>query len=261
MPAGAGSAVFYPLNVLWPMQIGTLWTSDPVSIGWLSCALGGGALLGQIFAGALVGLGKPKLQFIVTATTMTAFIAGMAGVDQHNKNTGIALCLLGGFSLGYVENVALSVAPFAHDDKDIGLAIGVLASGRTVIAGVALSIYLTVLNNKLTQYIPAMVIPAAEKAGITAEAIPLLLAGFTTGSFADVPGLTPEILATVTDVYKTAFSKAVSLVYLISIAFGGLAIAGALISPDTGDRFTSEVARRMHGKENVDEKLQSDAAV
>jgi hypothetical protein len=79
MAAGAGSAVFYPLNVLWPMQISTLWTSDPVQIGWLSCTLGGGALVGQIFVGVLINRGKPKWQFIISATTMTVFIGGKPG--------------------------------------------------------------------------------------------------------------------------------------------------------------------------------------
>jgi hypothetical protein len=46
----------------------------------------------------------------------------MAATNQHNQATAIALCFLGSFSLGYVENVALTVAPFAHEDKDIGAA-------------------------------------------------------------------------------------------------------------------------------------------
>lgn len=104
-----------------------------------------------------------------------------------------------------------------------------------------------------------MVVPVAEEAGIKPDAIPTLLAGFTTGSFANVPGLTPQILATVTEAYKTAFSKAVQIIYLISIAFGVLAIIGTIVSPDTESRFTSDVARRMHGKENL--KAEGDEVV
>lgn len=78
MAAGAASAVFYPLNVFWPQQISTLWATDPVRIGWLSCVLGAGTLTGQIFAGVLVSHGKAKWQFVTATATMTAFIGGMS---------------------------------------------------------------------------------------------------------------------------------------------------------------------------------------
>ena len=166
-------------------------------------------------------------------------------------STAVALCFLGSFSLGYVENVANTLVPFTQKERDIGAAIGALISGRTTVATLALAIYSTVQNNKLAQFVQTMVVPVAEKAGIQADQIPALLEGFSTGSFADVKGLTPEILNTVTIAYQTAFSKAVQIVYLISIAFGVLAIGGALISPDPDSKFTTQVSRRMHGKENT----------
>ncbi|KAK4551369.1 hypothetical protein LTR86_011210 [Recurvomyces mirabilis] len=251
MTAGAASAVFYPLNVFWPQQISTLWASDPIRIGWLSCVLGGGTLTGQILGGVLVSRGKAKWQFVGAAVTMTAFIGAMASTNGNTLHTAEALCFLGSVSLGYVENVACTLVPFTQEEKDIGASIGVLISGRTTIASIALAIYSTVQNNKFAQFIDNMVVPVAEQAGINADAIPALLDGFTTGSFSDVPGLTENILEMVTIAYKTAFSKAVHIVYLISIAFGILAIAGALVSPDPDSMFTTRVARRMHGKENT----------
>lgn len=175
----------------------------------------------------------------------------MACTNRNTLHIAEVLCFLGSFSLGYVENVACTLVPFTQDEKDIGASIGVLISGRTTIASIALAIYSTVQNNKLSQFVEDMVVPAAEDAGIGAASIPALLDGFTTGSFANVPGLTPRILKIVTIVYQTAFSKAVQIVYLISIAFGVLAIGGALVSPDPDQMFTTQVARRMHGKENV----------
>ena len=77
MAAGAASAVFYPLNVFWPEQISTLWATDPLRIGWLSCILGGGTLTGQVFAGVLINQGKAKWQLVAATTTMTAFIGGV----------------------------------------------------------------------------------------------------------------------------------------------------------------------------------------
>jgi Fungal trichothecene efflux pump (TRI12) len=248
MAASAGSAVFYPLNLLWPQQITALYTTDPSMIGWLSCAVGGGALLGQTACGLFIkGLGRQKWQLIAVTSSMTAFIAGMAATNQHNRGLAVALCLLGSFSLGYVENMCLTLATFVLDDKDIGLAIGILSSTRTWIAGIALAIYTTVLNNKLAQLVPATVGPAAVNAGLSPAAVPALLTGLGTGSFSNVPGITPAIIEIATDAYKTAFSQSVRIVYLISIAFGALAIGGAFFSPNAESRFDAGVARRMHG--------------
>jgi hypothetical protein len=249
MAAAAGSAVFYPLNLLWPQQIIALYTKDPVTIGWLSCIVGAGALSGQIACGFLIkALGRQKWQLVIATSAMTSFIAGMAATNQHNRGLAVALCFLGSFSLGYVENMCLTLATFVLEDKDMGLAIGILSSTRTWIAGIALAIYTTVLNNKLAQLVPETVGPAAERAGLRPEAVPALLKGLTSGSFAEVPGLTQGIQSIAVDAYQTAFSNSVRVVYLISIVFGALAIGGAFFSPNTESRFDDGVARRMHGK-------------
>ena len=108
----------------------------------------------------------------------------------------------------------------------------------------ALAIYSTVQNNKLAQFVEQMIPPVAEQAGISANAIPALIQGLMTGTATDVP-------ETVHIAYQTAFSRAVRIVYLISIAFGVLSIGGALISPNPDSKFNTEVARRVHGKENT----------
>lgn len=266
MAASAGSAVFYPLNLIWPQQITALYSTDPVTIGWMSCAVGGGALLGQVACGLFIKLlGRQKWQLIATTVTMTSFIAGMAATNQHNEAMAVAFTLLGSFSLGYVENVCLTLATFVLDEKDMGLAIGILSSTRTWIAGIALAIYSSVLNNKLATLVPKRVGAAVEAAGLSADAVPSLLKGFSSGSFADVPGLNPEILSIAKDAYQTAFSNSIRTVYLISIVFGSLAVGGAFLSPNTESRFDAGVARRMHGKdltqlEQKSEKMDNDLA-
>ena len=90
----------------------------------------------------------------------------MASTTRNTLNTAEVLCFLGAFSLGYVENVACTLVPFTQAEKDIGASVGVLISGRTTIAGIALAIYSTVQNNKLAQFIQTIVVPAAEETDI-----------------------------------------------------------------------------------------------
>jgi hypothetical protein len=249
MAASAGSAVFYPLNLLWPQQIVALYTTDPSMIGWLSCIVGAGALAGQTACGIFIkAVGRQKWQLVVATSAMTAFIAGMAATNQHNRGLAVSLCFLGSFALGYVENMCLTLATFVLQDKEIGLAIGILSSTRTWIAGIALSIHTTVLNNKLAQLVPEIVGDAVEKAGLNPDVLPAVLQGLASGSLASVPGLTTDMQKIATDAYQTAFSKSVRIVYLISIVFGALAIGGAFFSPNAESNFDDGVARKMHGK-------------
>ncbi|KAF2670236.1 hypothetical protein BT63DRAFT_454419 [Microthyrium microscopicum] len=151
------------------------------------------------------------------------------------------------FSLGYVENVCLTQATFVLEDKDIGVATGFLASTRNWIADVALAIHSTALTNRLATLVPERVSAAAEAARLSIDAVSALLKGFASGSFKDMPGLSPKILEIAMDAYQTAFSNSVRTVYLISIVFGALAIGGACFSPNTESRFNTGVARTIHG--------------
>lgn len=48
MTASMGAMIYYSMNVLWPMQISALYTTDMMQIGWLSCAVGGSTTLGNL---------------------------------------------------------------------------------------------------------------------------------------------------------------------------------------------------------------------
>lgn len=257
LAASGGTAVFYPINLLWPQQITALYTQDPVTIGWMSCAIGCGIVAGQVTCGLVVkALGHHKLQIFVACTAMAALIAAMAATTQHTKGLAITLVVLGSFAVGYVENFCLIMAPFIMDAKDIGLAVGILSSTRTWVAGIALAIYTSVLNNKLAEFIPVAVVPAVEKVGLSVDTVPDVLKGLAAGSLGDIPGITPSIAASLTDTYQTAYARALRIVYLVSLVFGGLAILGASFAKNADDDFNSGVARKMHGKEveNLEQK-------
>jgi hypothetical protein len=72
------------------------------------------------------------------------------------------------------------------------------------------------------------------------------MGGFTTGSFADIPGLTPGILATGTRAYKIASAHAYSTVFYTSIAFTGLAVALSFFAPNVDDKMDGKIAVTLH---------------
>jgi hypothetical protein len=215
--AVAGYMIYYSLSVLWPTQIAVMYISDLIEIGWMSCAVGGSTLLGQLTAGLLVkrlGRQKIRLQLVFCA---------------------ICIC-------------SLTTASLCLEDKDIGLATGILGSTRTGLTAIALSVYVSILNNKLLVNIPKYVIPAATSAGLSSSSTPALLESFASGSFDKVQGISPTIIAEAQDAYQTAYAKEFQVIYLISISFGAMAVIAALCLPNLEGNFNQLISRKLHGK-------------
>jgi hypothetical protein len=90
--ATIGSMIYYSLTVLWPLLIGTLYTTDSIQIGWDSSVVGGGVLLGQLIGGFFIShVPKVKWQCIVAAAMTLAFTTSMTTVDPDRWAATIAI--------------------------------------------------------------------------------------------------------------------------------------------------------------------------
>ena len=119
-------------------MVATLFTSDIVKGGLLSCAIWGGVGAGQFSASLWAtpgGLFRWKLFFSVVACT--ALTAGLAGAN--NQATASALAVCSAFFIGALESLAgVAVTIVIKDQTEIGVAVGVYGSIRSV-AGVLAS--------------------------------------------------------------------------------------------------------------------------
>jgi MFS family permease len=244
------SMIYYSMNVLWPRQVGQLYETGLLQIGWASMTIGGGTLLGQFVGGLLCNpLGKHKLQLIITCCAMTAFIGAVAAGNETTRSLGVAFTLLGSFFVGYIELVVLTTAPMCLAPEDIGLATGVGGACRAGSGAIATAIYVTILNNRLSTNIPAIVGPVVVNAGLPQSSIKPLIAGLAAGNITKVPGINSSIERVARTAYKIAYSDSFRTVYLASIAFGVLAIAASLFTHNMEDKFNNDVARKLHGKD------------
>jgi len=258
LTASVAAMIYYSMNVLWPTQITALYSTDMLTIGWMSCAVGGPTILGNI-VGSLTckNLGRQKWQMIVSATCMTAFVGGLAASNAHTKALAAAFVCLGSFFVGAIEGISFSTAPLCLEPEDIGLAAGMLGSVRSALSTIATAIYVAILTNKLNGYIPKYVGAAAAEAGLSAQSLTEVLSGFEIGKFT-FPGITSEVVNSLYSAYQKAYSKSFQVVYLASVAFGICAIVAAFFSPNMEHRFDGQVARRLHGR---DIKKKEDAMV
>lgn len=76
---------------------------------------------------------------------------------------------------------------------------------------------------------------------------PLLLAlgsGQTSGLTA-IPGVTPAILQVAATTLRQSYAMSFKIVYLATIAAGGLSFITSLFIPDIDDKLTSSIVRRL----------------
>lgn len=247
--ASIGGMVYYSMTVIWPTLVGALFTTDVQEIGWLSCSVGGGLLFGQILGGiGLRFIPRMKIQMTVAAIIMVGFVGSLATVDQYSKNRTVTFLLIGSAAAGYIENLTLSSMALVWEPEDIGLVAGAMGSVRTACSSVATSMYLSILSNQLTKYLPKYVIPAATGAGLPASSLTSLFAGITAGNLTAVPGITPAIEVVVGQAVKHAYAMSFRTVFLCTLPFGAIILVAAIMSPNVENYLTDDVARKLQGK-------------
>ncbi|KAK3636702.1 hypothetical protein LTR56_014003 [Elasticomyces elasticus] len=247
--ASIGAMVYYSGTVIWPTMAGTLFTTSVSDVGWLSCAVGGGLLFGQILAGAGIRyLPKMRWQMTVAGVIMMAFIAALASSAEGTRVRTVVFLLIGCAGAGYVENLTLSAITLVWEPEDIGLVAGMMGCIRTAAGALATSMYSAILTSEITKYLPAKVGPAAVGAGLPVDSLPALLAGVGTGSFDAVPGVNAGVLAAIAPAIKQAYAMAFRTVFLCTLPFGViLLIAAIFYCPNMEDYLTDEVARKLQG--------------
>jgi hypothetical protein len=263
--AAIGAMVYYSGTVIWPTMAGALYTTSVSEVGWLSCAIGGGLLLGQISAGLGVRyLPRMKIQMTVAGIVLTTFIGAVASSTPYSRGRTTAFILLGTMGAGYVENLTLSTMALVWEPDDIGLVAGVMGAIRTAAGALATSMYSSILATELTKHLKEYVGPAAVQAGLPNSSLSALYAGVSAGSFDGVPGVTEGVLAAIAEPIKHAYAASFQTVFLCTIPFGAILIAAAIFyCPNVEDYMTDEVARKLQGvsrKAKVTTKLEDEEA-
>jgi Fungal trichothecene efflux pump (TRI12) len=183
-------------------------------------------------------------------------LSACACANTTNKNTVAALVTIGSFFTGYLDSIGLAMASICvKDQRDIGTAVGITGSIRGTVATIGTAIYTVILSNKLTQYIPALVIPAATEAGLPVSSVPQFIGALSGATdITTVPGVNANIIAAGTAAYKVATVEAYRMVFYATIAFTGVGVVLAICAPNVDDLMTDKVATTLQrtGEKEVD---------
>lgn len=229
----------------------TLYPSPPSLNGWKISAVVGTFCLGSFIGLAIASyIRHLKILLVGMMTLGTAFIGAVAVSNQHNEGLAVAMISLGNFFLGAVDSIALTLSSISLDDQsEIGTAVGVAASIRTWGGSLAISVFSTVLANRLRTTIPAIVPPAVIQAGLPEDSVVTFIQAMQgLLPLSDVDGLTPNITAIGTDAYQTASSQAYRTCFLINIAFSALGLIGAFFCADLNPEIEHMVVQELHAK-------------
>jgi MFS family permease len=259
MVVSLGASVYYAFAIVWPTMIFSVWTSDLTYGGWLCCVSGCGINAGQLLGGLLAKrLGRQKIQIVAGSISMCIFLGACACATPDNRKTIIACLFLGTTSVGFLDSIGLTITGIAiKDQAEIGTAVGVAGSMRTLVSTIAQVIYTVILTNRLNQTIPAEVPKALISAGLPASSVASFLEAIPVGTaaaFAKVQGLTPAIKAIGLRAYTVASSHAYQTVFYSTIAFSGVCIICACFTPNVDDRMTDKVIVKLHRHQDTDEE-------
>ncbi|TPX11720.1 uncharacterized protein E0L32_007457 [Thyridium curvatum] len=193
---------------------------------------------------------KAHWQMRASAVAMAAFVASMAAITVDKGSLAIALMALSGFSVGYVELLALVLVPFTCPPGDIGLASGFQSCCRGTMGTIATAIYATVLENRNLVNIPGQVGPAALRAGLPAGSVAMAVKAAEAGTpaaLAKVPGMTPAIRDAIQMATRVANAMSFRTMFLVSIAFGVTSAASSFFIRNLDRHLTDDVARKLQG--------------
>jgi MFS family permease len=259
--AVVGGMIYYSMTVLWVQIVTTLFTSDPVYGGWLACSIAAPFTLGCIACNITFGtIGRVRYQFMTSITMTTAFIGAMASTTQYTVTRTIILSVIGAFACGFTEGLVNTVVPFTLPPEDIGIAVGMVSGMRLTFGSIATAMYSSILSNKSATLRVKLIPAAALAAGLPNSSIPSLMqaiANGTSAALASVPDINSQIEIAVGLAQKTAFSGAVRLVFLVSVAFGGIGIIATFFLKNIDHLLTNDVSRKLHttqGTETISDK-------
>ncbi|KAJ9603759.1 hypothetical protein H2200_011945 [Cladophialophora chaetospira] len=227
---GFGFAVFYPILT----QV--LFTADPVLIVARSQACWIPAAASVVVWGFVSTRFRTiREPMLVGFVFFTAGLVGLATIQPGQSVSAIAFACLTGIGIAAPLVLTITGVQLTTPHKLIATATSCTTSARAVAGAVFSAIFAAAFNSRLTDRLPKYVARAALAAGLPAASLPEFIEALSTGdaqALANIPGVTPTVIAEGASALQQAFADSLRIVFIIAVPFGAAAAVACLFLGD-----------------------------
>lgn len=226
--------LYYSMNVLWPRQSTLLFldSNDTIIRGVYANMVSFGTIIaGWYCVGVMPWVGRERWQLVGFITAQTALIGSMASIGINDKAQAIATVIVVSACNLPPSPLSFGMVSLGLDDqRDIGVAVGLISTFRLIGGAVATSIYVSIYTSRYASSIAPNLQRRIAESGFQGQFQALLKATAlnTPAAYAKVPGTNPQTVQAAMLAVKESYVGAFKVVYLVAIAFGVCAIASAL---------------------------------
>ncbi|KUL87588.1 hypothetical protein ZTR_05842 [Talaromyces verruculosus] len=220
---------FYAFGIIWPRAVPVLYPSlsqnDSATISGLVTM---SFVLGQM-SGPFCANWLPAKSMVILGSFIGTGLLAAVAANPLNMDLTMGLLVTGNLIIGMADGITLPMTTFPIKSQELlGTAGGLSGCIRLAGTSIAVAMYSTILNNRLSQTIPAAVERAASSAGIPESSVPQLVAALNDGTslrnVTNISGLNSSTIPLIDLAYQKGSAQAYSTVFLSTLGFGGLAL-------------------------------------
>ncbi|KAK5699939.1 hypothetical protein LTR97_006073 [Elasticomyces elasticus] len=249
---------YYAINVIYPTQIATLFTTPTTSFRY-AIVLTLPQNLGLVFGAVLLTLfgtkiGHWKWTLVGSVTVMVVFGALLSLATPERKGMMLAFVFLAMTGFGWAQYLSIAFIQFGVDQHELGISGGLAGVARFAGGAVAISVYTSILSNSVGSSAVKLVLPAAEAAGATPETALAILQALPLGAtaLAAIPGATTEMIAAAGAAFQQCYVIGLRTTALSSLSFGIVGIIACMFCNDIGHKMTNKIEIFLENDINAD---------
>lgn len=253
---------YYCINVIYPTQIATLWTTPTTNFRY-GILLTLPQNLGLVFGAVLLTLFGSKIQhwrwtLTGSVSIMVIFGALLALAKPGNRGMMMAFVFLCQTGFGWAQYLSIAFIQFGTDQVELGIAGGLAGVARFAGGAVAISVYTTILTNVVNSNAGRLVIPAVVGAGGDQATAVSILQALPLGAeaLAAIPEATTAMITAAGGALQQAYVIGLRTTALSSLSFGICGIIACLCCEDIDHKMNNKIEVFLENDVNA-EKVSS----
>ncbi|TDZ15967.1 Trichothecene efflux pump TRI12 [Colletotrichum orbiculare MAFF 240422] len=248
----AEGVAFFAANTYFAFQVSVLYETDAVLVGARYALMSIASMIGSILCGWYCAATHRLRWLTVSAFVIfVVFFVCMATTGQGSSDPVWFYPVLLGFALGMTLTTLITAAQLCIPHELIAIASGLVISVRSLGGTIGIAIYNVIFNDSmshLSDNIANAVIPA----GLSPQSLGAFILGLTShdnDSIAQIPNITPEIIAKGANARLETYVVSFRHVWIAAACFVAVAAIAAAFLFDPKKEFNNRIDAPLEKEE------------